>query len=105
MKEIYVNRLIIDQGHPIRVHYTLVDKGLINELNCKHELFGLVGIDKEHLEIAEEFGKTMRAYNSLASEADVVRLKLFILSEVKRIIEERIKKYGGDIFSSPIPFD
>ena len=107
MVQIFVNSLMIHQGKPIKINYTVLDQELINELSLRHlkpeELFGIVGIDKERLQIAREFQEAMRMYQSLASEPDLVRLKLFILGEVKRILEERLKCYGQDIYANRIP--
>ena len=108
MVQIFVNSLIIHQGKPIKINYTTLDQKLINELSLKHlkpeELCGIVGIDESRLQVAKDFRQAMKMYTSLASNPDLVRLKLFVLGEVKRILEERLKQYGQDIFATPLPF-
>lgn len=105
---IAINRVVVQQGQPIQVDYMLTDQQKIDMLNLEHfpdsELTDLIGIDEKHLGVAQEFQQALRAYSSLAGGEDLVRLKIFFLSEVKRIIEERFQQYGCDVFGKRIDF-
>ncbi|MEK6879435.1 MAG: hypothetical protein AABY22_07505, partial [Nanoarchaeota archaeon] len=67
--------------------------------------FGIIGIDKDHFKQANEFLEAINLFRSIASGEDVVRLKLLILQEVKKMIEERIVNCHEDIFAQKITFE
>lgn len=101
-----VHQLIVSQTSPILVRYMLYDKKRVDELNLKHFLtapdpFGIVKVTDP--KIAEEFMEVLKLYETIASGEDVVRLKLLILQEVKRMLEERLSRNGSDYFSKPLP--
>ena len=107
MKEIFIRRLVIEQNRPIAFRYALIDKSRIKQLDQFGVEHGdILEIQEDKVtEVFKELSHIFQMYESLASGEDLVRLKLFILSEVKRILEERLQKYGGDMFGHRVGFE
>ena|SRR3990167_7105911 len=101
--QVFIQRLVVDAIHPISVQYLLVDKQKLNMLNLEHFLTdGVVGLDTEHQGVLKEYQQVMKIYISMASELDLVRLRQFLVTEVQRILQERLEKYGKDIFAKEV---
>ncbi|MBI4151841.1 hypothetical protein HY496_02625 [Candidatus Woesearchaeota archaeon] len=95
--QIFVKKLIIGQTTPMVVEYLLLDNQRLKMLDLEHFVSGgVVGIDKDHLDMVELYQSTVRNYTTIASGEDLVRLRQFLVTETQRILQERLETYGHD---------
>lgn len=104
--QIFVKKLIVSQTAPMVVEYLLVNQAKIQELDLEQSLtkanpFGIMEVKDQKL--FEEFCQCTKAYHSIASGEDLVRLRQFLVQETQRILQERLTKYGHDTLAKEMP--
>jgi len=66
----------------------------------KENPFGIITIEDPAL--MKEFTECVKTFQSVAGGSDLVRLRQFLVTETQRILQERLEKYGEDIFAKEV---
>ena len=103
--ELSIHTITVLPHAPLQVTYVLFNNKRVSELNIQHFLtkenpFGIITIEDPAL--MKEFTECVKTFQSIAGGSDLVRLRQFLVTETQRILQERLEKYGEDIFAKEV---